>query len=109
MGKTGNVRSGSRARRSRRELHERYVTVYRNFSRRTSSEAYKCTESRTKCRPDHQEELSPGIPDSLIRDPDPEHGCGILDSEHELELSHVVHNWSTDCLYVSRKQRKMSS
>jgi hypothetical protein len=46
MGKTGNVRSGSRARRSRRELHERYVTVDRSFIRRTSSEAYKCTESR---------------------------------------------------------------
>jgi hypothetical protein len=85
MSKTGNVRSGSRARRSRRELHERYVTVDRSFSRRTSSEAYKCTESRTICRPDPQEELSPGIRDRLIGDTDPEHGCGTLDREHELE------------------------
>jgi hypothetical protein len=86
MGKTGNVRSGSWARRSRRELHEIYVTVDRNFSRRTSSEAYKCTESSTICRPDPQEELSPGVRDSLIGVPDPEHVCGRLDSEHELEI-----------------------
>jgi hypothetical protein len=85
MGETGNVRSGSRARRSRRELHERYVTVDRSFSRRTSIEAYKCTESRTICRPDPQEELSTGVLDRLIRDPDPEHGCGSLDREYELE------------------------
>jgi hypothetical protein len=85
IGKTGNARSGSRARRSRRELHERYVTVDRTSSRRTSSEGYKCTESRTICRPDHQEELSPGVRDRLIGYPDPEHGCGSLDREHELE------------------------
>jgi hypothetical protein len=84
MGKTGNVRAGYRARRSRRELHERYATVDRSFSRWTSSEAYKCTESRTICRPDPQEELSPGVRDRLIEDPDPEHGCGSLDREHEL-------------------------
>jgi hypothetical protein len=70
MGKTGNVRSGSRARRSRRELHGRFVTVDRSFSRRTSSEAYKCTESRTICRLDPQEELFPGVRDKLIGDPD---------------------------------------
>jgi hypothetical protein len=85
MGNTGNVRSGSRARRSRRELHEIYVTVDRSSSRRKSSEASKCTESRTICRPDHQEELSPGVRDRLTGDPDPEHGCGSLDREHELE------------------------
>jgi hypothetical protein len=85
MCKTGNKRSGSWARQSRRELHERYGTVDRIFSRRTSSEAQKCTESRTICRPDPQEELSPGVRDRLIGDPDPEHGCGSLDREHELE------------------------
>jgi hypothetical protein len=85
MGKTGTVRSGSRARRSIRELHERFVTVDRSFSRRTSSEAYKCTESSTICHPDPQEELSSGVRDRLIGVPDPEHGCGRLDSEHELE------------------------
>jgi hypothetical protein len=85
MGKTGNVRSGSRARRSRRELHERYVTVDRSVSRRTSSEAYKYTESSTICRPDPQEELSPGVRDMLMGVPDPEHGCGTLDTEHELK------------------------
>jgi hypothetical protein len=86
MGRTGNVRSGSRARRSRRELHERYVTVDRSSSRRTSSEAYKCTESRTICRPDHLEDLSTGVRDSLIGNPDPEHGCSSLDREHELAI-----------------------
>jgi hypothetical protein len=74
MGKTGNVRSGSQARRSRRELHERYVAVDRGSSRRTSSEAYKCTDSRTICRPDHQEELPPGVRDWLIGVIDPENG-----------------------------------
>jgi hypothetical protein len=59
MGKTGNVRSGSRSRRSRRELHERYVTVDRSFSRRTSSEACKCTESSTICRPDARKRFIP--------------------------------------------------
>jgi hypothetical protein len=79
------VRSGSRARRSRRELHERYVTVDRSVSRRTSSEAYKYTESSTIRRPDPQEELSPGDRDRMMGVPDPEHGCGTLDREHELE------------------------
>jgi hypothetical protein len=85
MDKTGNLRSGTRARRSRRELHERYVTVDRGFGRRTSIEAYKCTESSTICRPDPQEELFPGVRDRLIGVLDPEHGCGSLDREHELE------------------------
>jgi hypothetical protein len=85
MGKTGNLRSGSRARRIRRELHEIYVTADSSFSRRTSSEAYKCTESSTTCRPDPQEELSPGVRDRLIGVPYPEHGCGSGDREHELE------------------------
>jgi hypothetical protein len=85
MGKTGNVRSGSRARRIRRELHERYVAVDRSFSLRKSSEAYKCTESSTICRHDPQEELSTSVRDRLIGVPDPEHGCGSDDREHELE------------------------
>jgi hypothetical protein len=85
MGKTGNVRSGLRARRSRRELHERYFTVDRSFSRRTSSEGYKCTESSTICRPEPQEELSPGVRDRLTGAADPEHGCGRGEREHELE------------------------
>jgi hypothetical protein len=85
MGNTGNVRSGSRARRSRRELHERYVTVDRSFSRRTSSEAYKYTESSTRCRPDPQEELSLGVRDRMIGVPDHEHGCGSLNRENKLE------------------------
>jgi hypothetical protein len=85
MGKTGNARSGSRARRSRPELQERYVTGDRSSSRRKSSEAYKCTDSRTICRPDHQEELSLGVQDRLTGDPDPEHGCGSSGREHELE------------------------
>jgi hypothetical protein len=85
MSKTGNVRSGSLARRSRRELHERYVSVDRSVSRRTSIEAYKYTESSTICRPDPQEELSPGVRDRLMEVPDPEHGCGTLDREHEWE------------------------
>jgi hypothetical protein len=80
------VRLGSRAIRSRRELHERYVTVDTNFSRRTSSEAYKCTESSTLCRPDPLEELSPGVRVRLIGVSDPEHRCGRLDSEHDLEI-----------------------
>jgi hypothetical protein len=85
MGKTGNLRSGSRARQSRQELHEIYVAVDRSFSRWTSSEAYKCTESSTTCRPDPQEELSTGVRDRLIGVPDPEHGCNSFDREHELE------------------------
>jgi hypothetical protein len=85
MGKTGNVRSGSRARRSRRELHERFVKVDRSFSRSTSSQAYKCTESSTICRPDPQEKLSTGVRARLIEVPDPEHECGSLDRKHELE------------------------
>jgi hypothetical protein len=85
MGKTGNVRSGSWARRSRRELHERYVTVDRSVSRRTSSKAYKCTESSTICRSDPQEELSLGVRDRLVGVPDPEHGRGSGDRERELE------------------------
>jgi hypothetical protein len=85
MGKTGNVRSGSRARRSRRELHEIYATVDRSVCRRTSSEAYKCKESSTICRPEPQEELSPGVRDRLIGVPDPEHARGSIDREHELE------------------------
>ena len=68
------MRSGSRARRSRRELHERYVTVDRGLSRGTRSEAYKCTESSTVCRSKHQEAPSPGIRDRLIGVPDHERG-----------------------------------
>jgi hypothetical protein len=37
------------------------------------------------CRPDPQEELSPDVRDMLMGVPDPEHGCGTLDREHELE------------------------
>jgi hypothetical protein len=103
------VRSGSQARRSRRELHERHVTVDRRFSPRTSSEAYKCTKSSTKCRPDPPEEFSLGVRDRLMRVPDPEHGCGSGNREHGLEVVHVVYNWKTDCMYVSRRQQKMSS
>jgi hypothetical protein len=61
MSKTGTVRLSSQTTRSRRELHERYVTVDRGVSRRTSREASKCTESSTICRHDHQEELYPGV------------------------------------------------
>jgi hypothetical protein len=86
MGKTGNVRSVIRARRNRRELHERYVTVDKSVSRRTSSKAYKCTESSTICRSDPQEELSTGVRDRLVGVPDPENGRGSGDREHELEI-----------------------
>jgi hypothetical protein len=56
------------------------------FSRRTSSEAYKFTESTTICRPDPQEEVSMGLRDRRIGVPDPEHGYGSGDIEHELEI-----------------------
>jgi hypothetical protein len=85
MRKTGNVRSGCRARLSRRKKHERYVTVDRSFGRRTSIEAYKFTESSTRCRQNPQEEVSPGITDRLKGVPDSEHGCGSGDREHKLE------------------------
>jgi hypothetical protein len=85
MGTTENLKSGSRARRSRGELHEIYVTVGMSVGRRTSSEAYKCTDSSTICSPGPQEELSTGVRDRLIGVPAPEHGCGSLDREHELE------------------------
>jgi hypothetical protein len=80
------VISGIQARRSSRELHGKYDTVDRSFSRRTSSEAYKYTESSIICRHDPQEELSTGVRDRLIWVPDPEHGCGSGDKDHELEI-----------------------
>jgi hypothetical protein len=55
------------------------VPVFGQAAKRTN-----VTESRTICRPDRQEELSPGVRDRLIGDPDPEHGCGSLDRENEL-------------------------
>ena len=74
MCRIGNVRSGSRARRSRRELHERYVTVDRVLICRTIREAYKCTESSTIRRPEPPELPSPGVGDRLKGVPDPEMG-----------------------------------
>ena len=85
MGITGKVRSGSRARRSRRELHERYVTVDRSCSRRTSSDALKLTDDSTRFGPHSQEEGSTALPNNLTGRSDSGRGCGSGDRENESE------------------------
>ena len=59
---------------------------------RTSSDAYKCTESSTIRRPEPQEVPSPGVRDRLIGVPDPENGSDSDNREHEVEsIPHSVH------------------